>query len=543
MPTDDEAVRALTDHERERQSGWEDAYHAWRAWKEGVPAEDGGDVTAPSYDTLCDAWRFANAYNRTKKRGSPKMSAPSISELFEARSPRTIRVVDVGNDNWYSQQASGRYEQLQSIRTTLAAVLDDVGAGEEGSGRKVSDACVRLEPRCTIEGVKNGHHFIDWNRKAAFRLDGKTAETEHMVTVACRGTLWQITPAGDIAQIEYSSNYFTPNYLADDPTDLAAEPPLTNGWIRQVVGKEQERAVWEFLAYTLLPGNNMKTLLFLYGESDSGKTMFLDLLKEIHGKEFVEPVVGRKLINGNFAVEKLYNTQVATFDEECGQGYDWEGVINRYTGGDDADYEGKNKRGGQFIPNFKIIMIDNDEPRIMSNAEAYAKRFLVIHCEQVFKKSERAKRRIIKVWQSELQQIIGKLLRIAGEITKAGGIERTAKSDELMQRFIRDSNKVHAFLESRAVITGDTEDEVLKDDLIGAFNEWHRQHYAGKRVPGDQEFGRLLKAHKAFKAKMITESRRATDVETEDGATESKKKLFIKGIKLTNEHKPTRIFP
>jgi len=136
---------------------------------------------------------------------------------------------------------------------------------------------------------------------------------------------------------------------------------------------------WEAIGYALVPDNRGKRFLYLYGESQTGKTVLCELLASFFPDDVVSSVSVFDL-DSSFGYSGLVEKEINICSELSGGilGEDAVGKIKAITGGDTVEVNEKYKALYKTKLNVKLIFASNHAIRLSGNDDALAQRCLVL---------------------------------------------------------------------------------------------------------------------------------------------------------------------
>ena len=188
------------------------------------------------------------------------------------------------------------------------------------------------------------------------------------------------------------------NYIPRDYKPDAPEVPEVTKIIREWANNDDavEKLLWEVIGFPMLVDCNLKTIFFLYGDGDCGKSTFAKYMQDLYtNSNFTSFDISE--INNRFnkaqACNKLFN-----FGDEINSGYIKEpNFLKRLNSGLPMQCEKKGQDGYQAPFYSKLIFAMNDFPKIKieGNMDAW-ERINIIAFRNKFKKTASFKEEIGK---------------------------------------------------------------------------------------------------------------------------------------------------
>ena len=154
--------------------------------------------------------------------------------------------------------------------------------------------------------------------------------------------------------------------------------------------KENRLFLQEYMGYSLLPKNDMRTALFLLGGGSNGKSLFIEIVQKLfEGSVAVtQPESLASRFGTNILLDKLLYV-CADVDQTY---LDKTGVLKQIIAGDIIPSEIKNGASFHFRPVGKLIISANDMPKAKDSTEGWYSRLQIVPFNRTFAKNPRYKR-------------------------------------------------------------------------------------------------------------------------------------------------------
>lgn len=205
----------------------------------------------------------------------------------------------------------------------------------------------------------------------------------------------------------------------------------------------------EILGYSISPLNNAKKSFILYGESNTGKSIFLGLITGLLGQENISAVPFQQL-DSTFSTASLYGKTVNVCADLPKGAIQDDSVFKQLTGGDIMKAEFKGQDEFEFVNTAKLIFSTNSLPENYGDeGNAFYNRLIIIPFNQVISEEKQDKTLNLKLHQ-ELDYIFMWGLK---------GLERLIQND--MKFSISQESK--ELLENYKVSKTDNTIELIKD--------------------------------------------------------------------------------
>lgn len=231
------------------------------------------------------------------------------------------------------------------------------------------------------------------NQNAKYETFGKIAS----MTIKPRG-IFESAPLSLIPLINGVYDRDTKTLLPHDPKyrfrfqfpivynpDAVCEK--TSGFFNQVLDKDQQLTVEEWIGYYFYRAYMFKKALIFVGEGDTGKTTLLEVIDFLLGKDNISSVSLQKMSGDKFAAAHLFGKHGNLVDELSAKDISDTGNFKVATGG--GSISGEYKFGNQFsFHNFsKLTFACNKIPDVKDfDDDAYFNRWMVIRFEKIIEK-------------------------------------------------------------------------------------------------------------------------------------------------------------
>lgn len=173
------------------------------------------------------------------------------------------------------------------------------------------------------------------------------------------------------------------------------------------------------------------------------------------------------------------------------------GRMKEYTGGDKIQARALYGNTFYYIPQFRMIMLCNDLPRMSSSDGGVWRRTNVIKFESKFVDNPNPKNKNEKqkdpalgekadLWKQPLMWLL--LNKYYAEYRKNGySIEIPKQVKEHTNKYKSDSDKICEFIGENLIATGDDNDSIELSQLYGIFKEWYKSNTDERSVPMDKK--------------------------------------------------------
>lgn len=227
--------------------------------------------------------------------------------------------------------------------------------------------------------------------------------------------------------------------LSVDPV-FSAETPEFDKFLADVLHPGDIDRVLDILAYLLRPGNPLQRAVMLTGTGRNGKSVLLNLIESISGRENMATVPLQRL-SARFSAARLYAKSVNMVGEIDGGHVDNTSAFKQMTGGDLLEMDVKHSQPFSAHVWAVPVFSANQIPTSSDTSEGYLRRWEIIEFPNTFDGSDTT---IEARLFAERAAIAGKLLRRAA--ATGFTIRRSTPGDAAREAFATRSDPVRAWL-------------------------------------------------------------------------------------------------
>jgi putative DNA primase/helicase len=244
----------------------------------------------------------------------------------------------------------------------------------------------------------------------------------------------------------------------------------------------------EYFGYCLTKDTTQIMALLLLGESKSGKSTIVHVLRNMIGIPNCSSVSMKFIANPQYTpllINKLVNIDADVSEKS----QDFEAEFKIITSGEPITCNQKFVPTFEFIPYCKIVMAANKFPRITDHSSAFYNRLLVIPCDRVFSPSEQNRTLKTKLLE-ELPGILQWAIRGLNRLTKRGMFEEKDFIKNAIEELREESNPIESFFREHIEAENNSNSYIIKEDLYKKYCDWAFKNGYGKM--GNNKFGSMV---------------------------------------------------
>ena len=194
---------------------------------------------------------------------------------------------------------------------------------------------------------------------------------------------------------KYDKDKLVFHKLNINSTDMNTETPRFLQFLDEIIvgddgtpDKELQQIVQEMFGFALLPGLDPHAVFFLVGSGANGKSVLLNLLIDIIGKDFVSSASIQSLTTGKFKFGGLVGKKLNICNEEESK-FISSATFKALVSGDPLEDERKFGDKYTFYPNTKFFFATNEWPSFDSINEGLRRRFKIIPFKRIIPMDKR----------------------------------------------------------------------------------------------------------------------------------------------------------
>ena len=267
----------------------------------------------------------------------------------------------------------------------------------------------------------------------------------------------------------------TPEFLSPVQIKIHYDPdatcPAWERYLDSTFDKELLPLIWQVIGWLFTPDTSAQKAVLLVGAGGNGKSVFLDALTAMLGRENVSAKSLHQLEDDRFACADLYGRLANICADLPNTELKSSSMFKAIVTGDLIDAQRKNQHPFQFHPFARLVFSANSFPRSSDSSDGFFRRWLVIPFEKAFHESEerRNKCQLDAELQApgELSGVLNMAIRALGNF-RMFGFKEPKKVAEAGRTFRETTDPLSVWFDLR--VKKGAESRILTKELLFAFN-------------------------------------------------------------------------
>lgn len=283
----------------------------------------------------------------------------------------------------------------------------------------------------------------------------------------------------------------TPKHFSFNPIRWSiqgteTETPIMDKLIKEWVGEEETKKIYEWIAYQLLPHYPIHRIAIFNGSGSNGKSTLLSLMKKFLGNNNYTAGDFETIFIRRFGTSILRKKLSVLMPEADFGKLEKTATFKSATGNDDLLMEYKNKTPFTEKSYAKVTMCTNTLPMTLDKTDAFYRRMMVIDFPNRF--AEKVKI-IDQIPEKEYHNLARKSIKLIKELLQKGKFNNEETLEEKKERYERLSNPMSIFIEEETIESMD--EYIPKRDLLTKANKW--LYARGLRTLTNREISKVMR--------------------------------------------------
>lgn len=288
-----------------------------------------------------------------------------------------------------------------------------------------------------------------------------------------------INMANGLYSIGNGMSPHTPEYLSLRKSPIKYDPnatcPNIDKFIREVVPEEYVQTIYEIGGYAMSSKKRLKKAFIFIGKKNSGKSVLLELLICMIGREATTHVSPVTVSNTTYGAAEYYGKMLNIVDDLGNTPIMDTGVLKSVIASAPINAQFKYAQPFDYTPNVLCVFATNDVPKVEPFDEAYASRFNMIPFPNLFEGDNANPDLIDKLTTpEELSGFFNRCMEALSSLTEQKKFTAQRTLGDSAKAYHESSNPINRFV-SECCIMDNMEDRISKEELYLAYTEWSRE--------------------------------------------------------------------
>lgn len=243
--------------------------------------------------------------------------------------------------------------------------------------------------------------------------------------------------------------------------------------------------LFEIMGYLMTMNVNLKKAFYIYGDLNSGKTTFENILLHIIGEDNRANISLQRMTENQFGTNGLQLKILDMVGDHGSEELIHFGIFKELTGGDrEIAVEGKGKNKGKFLNHCKLLLCGNGLPLLRNpNDEAYYFRWILINFANSFPVTIEPFSEGIINDDDEVQGIIHECVKGVVRLYKRGHFRKEI-TQNLRHYWLYNSNPLYRFVKDKTIY--ERGEGILCEDFKKKFQRYVVENKLGVIIPQDK---------------------------------------------------------
>ena len=261
--------------------------------------------------------------------------------------------------------------------------------------------------------------------------------------------------------------------------------------VKEKLQEKKRETVLEILASIFIKHQiDQRGFIFL-GRGDNGKSVFIEYLQMMLGKENYSNETLHDLSTDRFASASLLGKLLNCFSDIESNELDRVGILKAILAGEWISAQFKNGQKFKFNPFCKMVFSCNRFPRVSDNTESFFRRWIIVKWERSFEGDPQRDEKLVEKLssnQEELNLVFSTIVHLSRKLYQTRKFTNTKKASELRTEWNQNADPVETFIDTWIIPTDDTKDEKGIRDTYSIYKE--KTEELGERPLNIRQFGR-----------------------------------------------------
>jgi putative DNA primase/helicase len=273
--------------------------------------------------------------------------------------------------------------------------------------------------------------------------------------------------------------------------DPDATCPAFDQYVVSTFDADVAPLIEEVLGWCLKPDHRFEQAVMLTGEGENGKSVFLDLLGYLLGRDNVANVALHDLEENRFRAAELYGKLANIFADLDTRGLKSSSMFKTLTTGDEVTAERKHAQPFRFRSYAKLLFSANTIPSSRDRSHAFYRRWLFIPFTRTFdgmNGNPAPDKTLREKLQAELPGILNRALAGLARLEANEAFSQPKCVIETKNAYIRSNDNVRVFVEE--CVIPDKNGTIVKKEFRRVYKNWCDRY--GESDVSDKELKKVL---------------------------------------------------
>ena len=273
--------------------------------------------------------------------------------------------------------------------------------------------------------------------------------------------------------------------------DPDADCPRFKQFIDEIFIEKNRPSIQEYLGYSFTPSTRHEKALLLLGPTNTGKSVFLDVVRSLFGRGNTASVAPEEITNTRWGTADLRDKQVNVRHDLDAEKLERPGKLKEVISGNPVRAEQKYQPSFSFTPRVKHFFAGNDAPQCTDSSDAFWNRWITVITPVSVPEDERDLELVDKLTTpEELSGILNYALEGYERLRDQGRFTNAPTPTENRHLWFSYGSSVTRFLASSVDITKDHRDYEFVDELYARYETYVEEHDLPKY--SKEQFGREM---------------------------------------------------
>jgi len=295
----------------------------------------------------------------------------------------------------------------------------------------------------------------------------------------------------------HTPNYYTTQYLPYDWDGDGRQSDLWNNYVLDTTNGDVELAqlLQQWAGYCLMRHDqSQQRFMLIVGEAGTGKSVFVDVLTAMVGKENVS-CVPLAMLNELHILTRTYGKMLNISDESEDSILDpaIENTLKTYTGGTMIQFKRFFHEPFEAYPTAKIVITTNHRPKFKDTSDGVWRRMLYAQFSNIIKEEKQVKGLSDIIIASEMPAVLAWALQGARMLRQYGRFIEPKSMQQAINDYKKEVHPELSFFEDNLEENGHEMLDVTCSQVRNAYEDWCKKNGYGAK--NNTNLGKSIKKY------------------------------------------------